>query len=53
MTLDHGMTQRLAFLVRVVRKESSHLKSTDGRLFTALFTRENASLLEFDPLLAE
>jgi hypothetical protein len=53
MTMDRGASQRLLFLVRVVRKESAHLKLTDNRLFTSLFTPEDAARLESDPVLAE
>ena len=53
MKMDRGASQRLVFLVRVVRKESAHLKLTDNRLFTSLFTPEDLARLESDPVLAE
>lgn len=45
--------QRLKFLVRVVRKECQHLGTTDQRLFSSLFTLEQAIQLDTDPDLAE
>jgi hypothetical protein len=53
MTIDRGASQRLLFLVRVVRKESAHLKITDNRLFASSFSPEDVALLESDPVLAE
>ena len=54
MTLEAKVALRLQFLVRVVRKESLHLATTDRRLFgTALFSVELTTLLEEDPDLAE
>jgi hypothetical protein len=53
MNMDEGALQRLAFLVRVVQKESAHLLSTDGRLFASPFTQEDAARLETDVDLAE
>lgn len=54
MTAESKATLRLQFLVRVVRKESRHLTTTDLRLFGASsFTLEQATLLEEDPDLAE
>ena len=44
---------RLQFLVRVVRKECKHLRTTDQRLFGSLFTLEQATRLEEDPDLSE
>jgi hypothetical protein len=51
--IDSGTSQRLAFLVRVVQKESAHLLSTDGRLFASPFTLVEAARLESDVELAE
>lgn len=53
MTLDHSLTQRLHFLVRVVKKECRHLATTDQRLFANPFTVELVNRLEGDPELAE
>jgi hypothetical protein len=44
---------RLAFLTRVVTKESRHLLTTDRRLFDQPFTPERAAQLESVPELAE
>jgi hypothetical protein len=51
--MDRRASLRLLFLVRVVRKESAHLKSTDNRLFASSFSMEDFARLEFDPVLAE
>lgn len=48
-----GSVERLHFLARVVRRESSHLEQTDRRLFDAPFTAERVRRLGSDPLLAE
>ncbi len=53
MTIDPGISLRLQFLARVMRKECSHLASTDQRLFSEPFTTERASQLETHPELAE
>lgn len=53
MTVEPKITLRLQFLARVVRKECSHLATTDQRLFGGLFTLEQAMRLEEDPDLAE
>ena len=53
MTVKGGASLKLAFLARVVQKESVHLRSTDARLFAAPFTLEDAARLESDPDLAE
>lgn len=53
MTIDPGISLRLQFLARVIRKECSHLASTDQRLFSEPFTTERASQLETHPELAE
>lgn len=45
--------QRLAFLVRVSRRESEHLQQTDRRLFAAPFTVDDAVKLAGNPDLAE
>ena len=44
---------RLQFLVRVVRKESKHLTTTDQRLFAGSFSLEQVTRLEENPDLAE
>jgi len=44
---------RLQFLTRIVRKEIRHLRLTDQRLFSTLFTCEKAEQLEVDVELAE
>jgi hypothetical protein len=51
--MEQKLTYRLQFLMRVVRKESRHLQSTDQRLFAAAFTRDQAAKLETDIELAE
>jgi hypothetical protein len=53
MTLEPKFALRLKFLVRVVRKESKHLVTTDRRLFGLSFTSEQATRLEEDADLAE
>ena len=53
MTLEPGIASRLKFLARVVRKESSHLATTDQRLFGDGFTLAHISRLEADVDLAE
>ncbi|PIS19621.1 MAG: hypothetical protein COY36_02415 [Zetaproteobacteria bacterium CG_4_10_14_0_2_um_filter_55_20] len=53
MTLKPGVALRLQFLARVVRKECQHLSTTDSRLFGALFSQEEASMLDANPDLAE
>lgn len=53
MTLDPTLAERLRFLIRVVRKECSHLQSTDLRLFAVPFTPQRAAQLDTDPDLAE
>jgi hypothetical protein len=53
MAVKPGVTPRLQFLVRVVRKECQHLATTDQRLFANAFTLAQASRLETDPDLAE
>jgi len=45
VTLDSTRRQRLAFLVRVVRRERDHLEITDQRLFSEPFTPERAQKL--------
>jgi len=47
------MAARLSFLVRVVRKECTHLQSTDERLFAQPFTNEHAQSVASNPDLAE
>ena len=53
MTMEPKLSQRLIFLIRVIRKESRHLLSTDQRLFAEPFTRERAARLDSDSELAE
>ena len=53
MKITPSQTARLEFLVRVTDKECQHLLDTDGRLFSNLFTLEEAQKIEADPILAE
>jgi hypothetical protein len=53
MTMDRDASQRLLFLVRVVRKESAHLTLTNNRLFASPFSLKDVVQLESDPVLAE
>jgi hypothetical protein len=53
MMAESGITLRLQFLVRVVRKECQHLAATDQRLFGERFALEQAIRLEDDDALAE
>ena len=53
MKITPSQTARLEFLVRVTHKECKHLLDTDGRLFSNLFTIEDAKKIEIDPILAE
>ncbi len=53
MTLDATLAERLRFLIRVVRKESRHLQTTDQRLFAVPFTPQRAAQLDADADLAE
>lgn len=54
MILEPKIALRLKFLARVVRKECSHLSTTDQRLFgSSPFTVEQAISLEANPDLAE
>lgn len=53
MNMGGAVALRLAFLVRVTRKESAHLLTTDGRLFAMPFTLQDAARLESDTNLAE
>jgi len=46
MTIEPKIVLRLQFLVRVVRKESRHLVTTDQRLFGNEFSLEQAAHLE-------
>lgn len=52
-SLDSSLLMRLQFLVRVVRKESQHLASTDQRLFHAPFDIEQVKQLETNLELSE
>ncbi len=53
MTPPESVLARLQFLVRVARKESKHLQSTDSRLFTEYFGPDRAKSLDEDADLAE
>lgn len=53
MNLEPKLAERMAFLMRVVRKECRHLGGTDRRLFSEPFTEARAASLETDPDLAE
>lgn len=53
MKLLPALTARLEFLSRVTQKECAHLLGTDRRLFSNLFTIEEARKIETDPILAE
>ena len=53
MKITPSQTARLEFLVRVTHEECKHLLDTDGRLFSNLFTIEEAKKIEIDPTLAE
>ncbi len=53
MTLDPAVSLRLAFLIRVVGRESDHLALTDQRLFAVPFDVARAERLPADPDLAE
>lgn len=53
MKIGDSNRQRLAFLVRVVRKEALYLQQTDQRLFTELNAVEVLQRIEGDPVLAE
>ena len=53
MTPDADILPRLRFLVRVVRREMEHLRTTDQRLFQRPFTAEAAAQLGQQPDLAE
>ena len=53
MILDPAVSLRLAFLIRVVGRESDHLALTDQRLFTVPFDVARAECLSADPDLAE
>lgn len=53
MILDADLRARLQFLARVVRRECSHLQSTDSKLFSTAFTSERVQQLQTDGDLAE
>ena len=53
MMLASALAARLAFLSRVTDKECHNLLETDRRLFSNLFTVEEAKKLDTDPVLAE
>jgi hypothetical protein len=53
MTIEPKIALRLQFLIRVVRKESQYLATTDQRLFASAFTLAKATQLDQDADLAE
>lgn len=53
VVVSQEVLQRLAFLVRVSRRESEHLQQTDRRLFATPFTVDDAVKLAGNPDLAE
>lgn len=53
MTLSTKQRERLAFLIRVVQKESKYLQATDHRLFETPFTLSEVAELETNQDLAE
>jgi hypothetical protein len=53
MTLNPDEQLRLAFLIRVIKKEQQHLLQTDARLFTTALTTEKLAELEQNIGLAE
>jgi hypothetical protein len=53
MMMDSRAQARLQRIVQLARKELSHLKATDGRLFAEPFTAERARQLDQDLDLAE
>ncbi len=53
MILDPAVSLRLAFLIRVVGRESDHLALTDQRFFAVPFDVARAECLSADPDLAE
>lgn len=53
MKIAPAQSARLQFLARVTDKECRHLLDTDSRLFSDVFTLEDAQKIEADPILAE
>lgn len=53
MNIAESKLQRLQFLARIVKKEIHHLRLTDQRLFSELFTQDRAEQLETNVELAE
>jgi hypothetical protein len=53
MTLNPDEQLRLAFLIRVIKKEQQHLLQTDARLFATPLTKEKLAELEQNIGLAE
>ena len=53
MRIAESLSARLKFLARVTEKECQYLIDTDGRLFSSVFTVEEALKIETDPILAE
>ncbi|HJS14852.1 MAG TPA: hypothetical protein VJ795_07230 [Rheinheimera sp.] len=53
MTLNQDEQLRLAFLIRVIKKEQQHLLQTDARLFATPLTKEKLAELEQNIGLAE
>ena len=53
MIVEPGLAARLAFLVRVSRRESDYLRQTDGRLFCPVLSLEQVSQLAAQPDLSE
>ena len=51
MKIEVSLAARLEFLARVTDKECQHLLDTDGRLFSELFTVEDARNMASDALL--
>ncbi|MHB1799428.1 MAG: hypothetical protein ACYCUI_14200 [Vulcanimicrobiaceae bacterium] len=45
--------ERLRFLVKIVRRESLHLRATDARLFASPLTPERLQSMDCDPAQAE
>ncbi len=53
MNIPQKLRERLQFLARVIERETTHLQSTDQRLFTPNFTPQDAQRLNHDTELAE
>ncbi|THD11029.1 hypothetical protein [Metallibacterium scheffleri] len=48
-----GNLERLRFLVKIVQRESLHLRATDARLFASPLTPERLQSMEADVVMAE